>query len=355
MDDFYVHLPSNAAGNEAAESLSDFRTVFNESISLDSDYEVGVSNISFTKSWFNVTNEMAQDSKIVIIPERADRGVKYDPSTFRRVDVNLRNNLWTDLWGTRSVTNGWGYENAAFEERPYKTLYPDIMDEANYSSMIVDSIQPGYYPTVDDIVNELNSRIASEVSRIIDVPHLADKVAPRFEIDALSHQLRLFSGHWLFAGKSRVCFAHVHGPLGEMLGFPQGNDTSRPPIVTSFYFDEHLNWYAIQYPLCYDISGGIRCLLIYSDLVKPIRVGNSYERLVRIVEVPNTERYGAQIVVSYPMVQYVPVASSHFRSVQISIKDDMGIPIPFKFGRTIVTLHFRRRKSDSIMDRSCIH
>ena len=62
-ESFYVTLPSNDTSFED-NTISSFKTKLNYKIHLDDDYEVGISNITFTKSWYN----LRKDLKIALIP-----------------------------------------------------------------------------------------------------------------------------------------------------------------------------------------------------------------------------------------------------------------------------------------------
>ena len=44
-------------------------------------------------------------------------------------------------------------------------------------------------------------------------------------------------------------------------------------------------------------------------------------------------------------LHYVPLAKSYIDQVHIDIKDEIGRPVPFVGGKTLVKLHFKRIKS----------
>ncbi len=54
--------------------------------------------------------------------------------------------------------------------------------------------------------------------------------------------------------------------------------------------------------------------MAYSDMVKPVSVGDSYEQLLRVVELPNMTAFGEQIVLSYPLIQYLPIIRIYNRT-----------------------------------------
>jgi hypothetical protein len=87
---------------------------------------------------------------------------------------------------------------------------------------------------------------------------------------------------------------------------------------------------------------GIYFLYIYCDLVKPSFVGNSYGRLLRIVEVLKDVKFSNQSIVRYNTPQYIQVDQNEIENIKINICDENGKEISFISGRLLVTLHFRK-------------
>lgn len=90
-----------------------------------------------------------------------------------------------------------------------------------------------------------------------------------------------------------------------------------------------------------DMRGGIDSLYIYCDLVQPQIVGNVLVPLLRILPVSGT--YGNIVHQVFVMPHYIDVLHKEFSHVTVSIKTDRDLPIPFKFGKTVLKLHFRRK------------
>ena len=82
----------------------------------------------------------------------------------------------------------------------------------------------------------------------------------------------------------------------------------------------------------------------FSDIVKHSYYGETLAQLLRFVELPPFTAYGDQIETRFSDIQYVPVRSKEFNSIQISVKDDYNNDYPFHFGKIIVVLHFRKRQ-----------
>jgi hypothetical protein len=96
----------------------------------------------------------------------------------------------------------------------------------------------------------------------------------------------------------------------------------------------------------YELSGGIHSLYVYSNIVEPSLVGDSYSQLLRIVSVPRKSEFGDQIVLTYESPQYFKLLTREFQTIEMSIKDDTGSDIKFRFGRSVCTLHFREKQNE---------
>ena len=92
-----------------------------------------------------------------------------------------------------------------------------------------------------------------------------------------------------------------------------------------------------------DLRRGFESLYVYSSIVEPRIVGDKIAPLLRIV--PITRRHGEMVTTRFDHVQYIPVLSREFGSVETEIRDDTGQPVPFERGKVTVTLHFRRCSS----------
>ena len=84
----------------------------------------------------------------------------------------------------------------------------------------------------------------------------------------------------------------------------------------------------------------ITSLFVYSDICQYSLIGYVSAPLLRIVQVKNGERMVSK---TFPHVYYTPVGKTNFGTVEIYVRDDTGVKIPFAYGKLVVTLHFRKR------------
>ena len=94
----------------------------------------------------------------------------------------------------------------------------------------------------------------------------------------------------------------------------------------------------------YGPSAGARSIFVYCDLIEDQIVGDSLSPLLRIV--PVTVRQGKFQHTVYNHVHYYPLSTNNFHTIEISLRDEFGNPIPFQAGPATVTLHIRRRHAE---------
>jgi len=84
----------------------------------------------------------------------------------------------------------------------------------------------------------------------------------------------------------------------------------------------------------------IRSIYVYCDLVEHVPVGDTKAPLLRVV---NRARSGeGNVHRAFNPVMYVPLQKKCFESVEINLMTDIGMPVPFIFGKSFAVLEFRR-------------
>ena len=128
----------------------------------------------------------------------------------------------------------------------------------------------------------------------------------------------------------------LFGDLADILGFGMGTGFASRTTVTD-------RKTLTQGDSIVDLRRGFESLYVYSSIVEPRIVGDKIAPLLRIV--PITGRHGEMVTARFDHVQYIPVLSREFGSIETEIRDDTGRPVPFERGKVTVTLHFRRCSS----------
>jgi hypothetical protein len=138
--------------------------------------------------------------------------------------------------------------------------------------------------------------------------------------------------------------------LAEILGFSDGNmQNPRWCYAASFekgsISEEKYNTDFTQLfnaPERPDIRAYTYNMYIYSDIIKKVFVGNTYVPLLRTVPIANEpDEY---IHHTFVRPYYIPINQSFIEHIDIQLCDSLGELMKFKWGRIIVTLHFRRKK-----------
>ena len=81
-------------------------------------------------------------------------------------------------------------------------------------------------------------------------------------------------------------------------------------------------------------------MYVYCDVASYIPVGETKSQFLRICTVSG--KFGDTIHHTFSRPFYVPVSRNNFDTILINIRDELGQPMPFEFGKSAVTLHFRR-------------
>ena len=88
---------------------------------------------------------------------------------------------------------------------------------------------------------------------------------------------------------------------------------------------------------------GFDTIYVFTDVVESRIVGDSLAPLLRVLPVGGS--HSATVSDRYTNIHYVPLLYSHFKSIEINIRDDIGPFVAFEYGKVTVTLHFRRRRT----------
>ena len=84
-------------------------------------------------------------------------------------------------------------------------------------------------------------------------------------------------------------------------------------------------------------------MYIYCDLIAHRHTGDTLAPLLRVCNVSG--KHGGIIRTIYTHPHYVPLARKELDTIEIFISNELGTPMPFQFGKSVVTLHFSRRHS----------
>jgi hypothetical protein len=91
----------------------------------------------------------------------------------------------------------------------------------------------------------------------------------------------------------------------------------------------------------FDVNRGLNLMYVYCDVASHAIVGDTKTPLLRVCNVAG--KHGEFVRLVYAQPHYVPVGRREFNSIEIAINNELGKPMPFPYGKSVVVLHFRRR------------
>lgn len=300
MDNFYITLTSNVENEFFENTVANFKTKLATPIKLDGNWQVGLASISYTKSWKPKIN-------------KADFHVVY-------------------------------YKHMYWIGHPENVIDDSFVLKLNEFSK------------VEDIVDEINLLLTKKENDFTLFP------LPRLKFNALTNRVEMN----LTSYESTLIVLNFSENLCWVLGYDKKKLDEFIWNTYDSYKKEYYNqdrtirisneWNRIKWTprepkkeelkiiadKSYNTIPTFSSLYVYCDIVKHSFVGDSYSQLIRFVEVPSNSKFRDQLLFSYTNIHYINLYSKEFDSIEIDIKDDFGERIPFLFGRTLLTLHFKR-------------
>jgi len=91
----------------------------------------------------------------------------------------------------------------------------------------------------------------------------------------------------------------------------------------------------------FSVNDGSHLMYVYCDIASFTPVGHAKAPLLRVCSISG--KYGEMVRTIFTHPHYVPVARREIETIEININNEIGKPTPFVFGKSVVTLHFRRR------------
>ena len=283
-DQFYVFLSSNvnnSIGVHQHNTSYNFVTHFAEKLQLNDNYEVALSEISFTKSWFNIAKPELIYSTIIDTPMIIH--TKYLlPAGIYKTSAEL-------VYAMNKIINESIVENNLMEKNP-----------------------------------------------IISYDEKTDKFAVN-----LGYTKRDYNKDAIGVKRAFLTFSEN---LSNMLGFVDRN-FQKLTIANISEFTKNTDTFGkitkIEAVFC-PVLEPIDSLYIYSDILAPRIVGNTKASLFRQVIVSADIDYGKTAHEKFQNLYYHPLNHFEIDSIRIEIRDVTGEYVSFNKGEITITLHFRK-------------
>ena len=290
VNDFYITLPSNVKSPKDLENtVANYTTKLPQKIKLQGKWEVGLVEISYTLSWYNI-----------------NRGVNIKLCTFF--------NGLIKYFGGRTLKPG-RYEDISSLIKEIKNIIKKYNISKGKSELI--TLPSMVYNNHSRKLQIIQGTFLNKIMFLCIDKYLLEKLGFNYEI---------YHNSVLDKMKEYNDIYYKSGSWSE-------KDVAPPPHKNELV-------YTSKRPI--ELNAGCQSLFVYSNVVKPTIVGNLFTPILRLVEVPTEAKFGDQIVIPYASPHYKPVSVNEFELIEIEIKDDTNTRIPFEFGRVIIKLHFRK-------------
>ncbi len=294
MSSFYLTLPSNSSMDfYPSNTLANYITKLPQLFDLAGEWEVGLSEIQYPISWYNISKQEAK--------------------MFMKLGEQ---NIMADISPPEGL-----YESADILVKQINASIVRVEEKKN-------SIRFHY--------NEVSKKISIEydVDRIVSTKGWSPKTVLK-----ISKPLAELLG---FEWTKRPEFKDLLN--NPDMRKPTFHDSARSRTDPNDQFIEMCPLQDTYYTgdnVC-DLQRGFYSLYVYCDILEDVVVGDMKAPLLRTVNINGKDDKMVSRI--YQTVQYVPVQRRQFDTIEIDIRDDTGRRVPFQRGKVIVTLHFRLRK-----------
>ena len=222
---------------------SNFVTKLSRTLQLDGKWEVGLAEIDYPHTWYNIRE--GKNSLEIYVPDK-----------------------WAQEFG----------------------------------------IQPGYYEKVIDLIDTLRK---AGLANMTDVAVTYDDTSKRVTVRC-----------------SKGAVQELRGDIERMFGF--FNST------TIRAFDN--KGFTLALP-----ETGNQYFYVYTDIIKSQYHGDAVVPVFRTVTVKG--RHGSYVNKNFERPQYVSLSKKIFDTISINVRDEAGDLVAFEQDKVIITLHFRRSKT----------
>ena len=229
--------------------------------------------------------------------------------------------------------------NVSKEDVQLEMYHVDPSFSSNTAAVYDVSPPPGHYDSPEALVKQINSTIASKENKKnlirFSYNEISKKITLHFSSDAKLPTFLIMSK--MFAELAGFSFADIKPILSEH----ESEDKRKEEVGNWWKIKGTANRNITGTNVC-DLQRGFYSLFVYCDVVEHVVVGDVKAPLLRTVNITGKE--GLTVNRIFQTVQYVPVQRKQFNTIEIDIRDDTGRPVPFQRGKVIVTLHFRRKR-----------
>lgn len=183
----------------------------------------------------------------------------------------------------------------------------------NEEDTTITYMEPGYYRSSTDFLNSLNDTLfnLNLGSFVLNRSTWGSQYTPPETI-----------------GERTLKHLIPCATLSKQLGYEPGTNVIEAPLSSN--------------PL--NLARGIPThMYVYCDIIEGQIVGDTCVPLLRMINTRHEKySFGEDTTVSFQTPQYLPILKRSFGTIEIDLRENSGLPTPFKDGTLSVVLHFRK-------------
>lgn len=311
-EEFYITLLSNSSVHNFPENkTNDFKVQLSKEIYLDGSWDVCLSDVIYPFTFFNVNDK---SNKVFITYKKNEKFVvefsSYDQpkttdveqqyiETIKRFEIKIKPGVYNSLKEIIDVIN------KSFSKRFSCNLFKN---QENSSHRHIE--------------------ISSEIANIVKVFQNDDSFETYIETYKTNRDNDDDDDEQDEEINSEEIDIRLENRLSLQLGFtPEDNlflcKSSPHPASLNLGIPSEI--------------------FVYSDLIQPQLIGNSWTRVLKIIKTIDANvTFGETINREISNRSYIPVNKNKFQTVCIELRDSTGEAVNFLFGTSIIQLHFKR-------------
>lgn len=363
---FYITLPSNVkkvSSEQAGNSIGNYITRLNQRLNLSEDWMVALTDISYTKSWYNIPYDQ-ELSYVDSVMNPNELNIKLPAGNYGNIkDIIAKiNNIYSDFFNDLSKNSKYSKEKIVppylgYDATTNKVLI--VLGESSYEKSYI-------YPVFSTfLANFLGLQDPSNKQ----YPYIKDYKIPQFYKKIIPPEKEVEDYDKDYAEKTAqkitpiISTTEFSKPVKPDLKPLEAKDVAKKigKVFTNTFKIKKIS--SVQFPQSDQpyhyinegtlegisevlINGTIQSLYVYTSIVKPSLVGDTEAQLLRRVEVPTDKAFGETCVINYHNPHYHDLVTHEFDRIEIDIKDDTNQTVEFAFGRTEITLHFKKKTNN---------
>jgi hypothetical protein len=301
MESFYISLPCNFKNNHKAY----YKTELPETLNLSGIWQVGISDISFPKSWFNVKKE--QNIQLMYFNPKNKGGIGL--SVVKEATIppsNYTKKILVDEINKAILKH-------------FQTIY---LKETDLTANLYPMIQFDY--NVDKFI--LYPGKTQEDGLIFILPSLELCYVTGYDQEVLKKEAETLFEKYIQHRRDNLVTDRV----------------TKTKLPSDYPIPQALTPHRIE---------PIKFVYVLSDKCGDRIFGSTTRPILRCVEVPFLAQYGDQIFHTYNTPQYQKLHKSTFSSIEIKIRTNVNYTksqepiedyLEFQDGDVLINLHFRK-------------